>query len=213
MAAGAVFTLCLGPVAEPAGPSRRPGRDDLMAAAGRTVPDVIAPRLEVVFCGINPGLYSAAVGHHFARPGNRFWKALEASGFTPRLFQPSEERQLLRLGLGITNLVTRSTAGAADLSAEELRQGADELRGRLQRSEPRFVAFLGMSAYRTAFGRPRAALGEQSERLARSRVWLLPNPSGAQARYQLPELIAEFSRLREAVRKAPRQTRGRTRSS
>lgn len=178
---------------------RRPTREELMAAEGRRVPDVIAPGLRVLFCGINPGLYSAAVGHHFARPGNRFWKVLAAAGFTSNVFSPFEEEALLALGLGITNLVERATASATDLSPEELRQGARRLETSVQRCRPRFVGFLGMTAFRTAFRRPGAALGPQPEDVAAARIWLLPNPSGAQARYQLPELTAGFAALRRAA--------------
>jgi len=163
------------------------------------VPDVIAADLDILFCGINPGLWSAAVGHHFARPGNRFWKVLEASGFSDRVLDPVEEQQLLELGLGITNLVPRSSATAAELGREELRAGARRLRRTVQRWRPRYVVFLGMTAYRVAFDRPRAGIGEQPEPLATARVWLLPNPSGLQARYQLPDLAAAFADLRQAA--------------
>jgi double-stranded uracil-DNA glycosylase len=163
------------------------------------VPDVIAPGLDVLFCGINPGLWSAAVGHHFARPGNRFWKALEASGFSGELLDPSDERCLLDLGLGITNLVPRSTATASELGRDELRTGAKHVSRTVTRWRPRFVAFLGMTAFRMAFERPRAVLGEQPEPLSTARVWLLPNPSGAQARYQLHDLAAAFAELRAVV--------------
>ncbi|HEX9311793.1 MAG TPA: G/U mismatch-specific DNA glycosylase [Actinomycetota bacterium] len=177
----------------------RPSPTEVAAAEGRTVPDVIAPRLDVLFVGINPGLYSGAVGHHFARPGNRFWKALHGSGFTDRLLGPFEERELLRHGIGITNLVARATAGAADLSDRELRDGAAAVRRKVQRSRPRIVAILGVGAYRTAFGIPRAKVGPQPERLGKARVWVLPNPSGLNAHYQLPALVTEFVELRRAL--------------
>ena len=179
--------------------SRRPTRVDLEVATGRTVPDVIARDLDVLFCGINPGLWSAAVGHHFARPGNRFWKVLEAAGFSGGLLDPSEEHRLLELGLGITNLVPRSTATAAELGRDELRTGARRLARKVTRWGPCYVAFLGMTAYRQAFDRPRAGVGEQPEPLSTARVWLLPNPSGAQARYQLADLASVFAELRAAV--------------
>ncbi|MGD0082907.1 MAG: G/U mismatch-specific DNA glycosylase [Acidimicrobiales bacterium] len=165
------------------------------------MPDVIAPDLDVLFCGINPGLWSAAVGHHFARPGNRFWKVLQASGFSEELLDPSEEARLLELALGITNLVPRSSATAAELGRDELQAGARRLVRTVARWRPRYVAFLGMTAYRLAFDRPRAGIGEQPEPLSTARVWLLPNPSGVQARYQLPELAAAFAVLREAARR------------
>ncbi|HEV2088247.1 MAG TPA: G/U mismatch-specific DNA glycosylase [Cryptosporangiaceae bacterium] len=180
-------------------PPWRPTRQQLAAAAGATVPDLIGPDLKVLFCGINPGLYSGAVRHHFARPGNRFWKALHLAGFTDRLLSPFEEAALLPAGLGITNLVERATATAAELSAEEIRAGAARLERKIGRHRPRFVAFLGMQAYRTSFGRPKAGIGPQPEAIGDTRLWLLPNPSGLQAHYQLPDLVAAFQALREAA--------------
>lgn len=180
------------------GRPKRPSPQDLAAAAGATIPDVIGPGLDVLFCGINPGLWSAAVGHHFARPGNRFWKVLAAAGFTDGVLEASEDRRLLELGLGVTNLVARSSATAAELSREELERGAARLVGKVHRYRPRFVAFLGMGAYRTAFGRPRAVIGEQPETIGETRLWLLPNPSGAQAYYRTDELVAAFAELRRA---------------
>jgi TDG/mug DNA glycosylase family protein len=177
----------------------RPTKADVAAAAGRTIPDVLAPALRVVFVGINPGLYSAATGHHFARPGNRFWKALHAGGLTPRLLRPDEQRDLLPLGMGVTNLVARSTAVASELSADELRAGARALERKLRRVRPAFAAFLGLGAYRTAFGQPRAAIGEQPERIGDTRVWLLPNPSGLNANHQLPDLAAAFAQMAQAA--------------
>lgn len=177
----------------------RPSRAELEAAAGRTVEDLVAPGLDVLFCGINPGLWSAVVGHHFARPGNRFWRVLHLAGFTDALLDPAEEQRLVSFGVGVTNLVRRSTATAAELGPDELRAGAAEVAETVRRFAPRAVAFLGMTAYRRAFDQPRAGLGEQPEGLAGARVWVLPNPSGAQARYQLPELVELFSALRAAV--------------
>jgi len=177
----------------------RPTREEIAAALGRTVPDVIGPSLDVLFCGINPGLYSGAVGHHFARPGNRFWKTLHGAGFTDRVLSPFEERRLLACGVGITNLVERATGGAAELTAAELRSGAHRLTRKVRRLRPRVVAFLGLSAYRTAFDRPAATPGSQPEDVGGARVWLLPNPSGLNAHYQLPALVAAFSDLRAAI--------------
>ena len=174
----------------------RPTRADLEAAKDGTVRDVVARGLRVLFVGINPGLYTAAIGHHFGRPGNRFWPALHASGFTDRLLTPWEERELLGLGLGITNVVARATASAAQLSDQELRAGGERLERKVRRLRPRLVAFLGLGAYRTAFGKPRATIGPQQERIGESRVWLLPNPSGLNAHFQLPELAAAFRDLR-----------------
>jgi TDG/mug DNA glycosylase family protein len=177
----------------------KPGRADLFAAKDKTVRDVIAPRLRVLFCGINPGLYSGATGHHFARPGNRFWPTLHQSGFTPRQFHPSEERELLSYGYGITNLVPRATATADELSPLELVAGQRRLKSRVRRYQPRVVAVLGISAYRTAFAQKIASLGEQPERLEDAIVWVLPNPSGLNAHYQLVDLVEHFRMLRQVV--------------
>lgn len=177
----------------------KPSRADLLAAAGKTVPDVVAPGLQILFCGINPGLYSAFTGHHFARPGNRFWPALFASGFTERLLRPDEERELLRLGCGITNLVERASAAADELSREELVAGARMLEGKVSKHRPRIVGVLGIGAYRQAFGRPAAILGPQPESLAGASVWVLPNPSGLNAHFT-PKALAElFRKLRRQV--------------
>jgi TDG/mug DNA glycosylase family protein len=177
----------------------RPSRAEIAAAAGRTVPDVIAPGLDVLFCGINPGLYSGAVGHHFARPGNRFWRTLHLAGFTDRVLSPDEEQLLLPAGLGVTNLVERATAAADELTKDELATGARALGDRVKRFGPRFVAVLGVSAYRTAFGRREAAVGPQPERIGPARAWVLPNPSGLNANYQLPALAEAFAALRAAA--------------
>ena len=162
----------------------------------KPLPDIGGPGLQVLFCGINPGLKSAELGHNFARPGNRFWPALHGAGFTPRLLRPEEDVELPRYGLGITNFVSRATASAAELSEEELRAGAQELEALVRRWEPRVVAVVGLGAWRTAFRRPRAAIGLQEDTLAGVPVWLLPNPSGLNANHQLPELIRLFAELR-----------------
>jgi double-stranded uracil-DNA glycosylase len=177
----------------------KPTKEQLIEAVGKTVPDVIAPGLRVLFCGINPGLYTAAVGHHFARPGNRFWPVLHASGFTDRLLSPFEEQQLLELGLGITNVVARTTAAAAELTPADFIKGGRLLRNKVRRFHPRFVAVLGVGAYRAGFGHPKAVIGEQDERIADARVWVLPNPSGLNANYQLNELSRLFRVLRRAA--------------
>jgi TDG/mug DNA glycosylase family protein len=163
------------------------------------VPDIIADGLRVLFCGINPGLYSGAVGHHFARPGNRFWRALHAAGFTARVLAAWEEQELPRVGCGITNLVARATAGATELTAAELVHGAGLLETKVRRYEPRWIGVVGIGAYRTAFGRRRAQVGPQAEALAGSRLWVLPNPSGLNANHQLPELSDAFAELRKAA--------------
>lgn len=180
-------------------PPFRPTRAELEAARSLTVPDVVAPGLKVLFCGINPGLYTAAIGHHFGRPGNRFWPALHRSGFTPRQLAPWDEGELLALGLGITNLVARTTAVASELSKAELKGGGQQLVERLEKYRPGWLAMLGLGSYRAAFGLPAAPMGPQSGQLGPSRVWLLPNPSGLNAHYQLDDLAEEFARLREAI--------------
>ena len=159
------------------------------------VADLIGPDLNVLFCGINPGRLSGELGEHFARPGNRFWKLLQAGGFTDAILTPSEQCSLPALGIGITNLVDRVTAAASEVGREELRAGAKRLETKVGTWRPRCVAVLGLQAYRTAFQRPRATIGEQTESLAAARLWLLPNPSGLQARYQLPEMVTMFRSL------------------
>ncbi|MSS73110.1 MAG: G/U mismatch-specific DNA glycosylase [Candidatus Latescibacteria bacterium] len=178
----------------------RPSREELLAAAGKTVPDVIAPGLRVLFCGINPGLYTAAVGHHFARPGNRFWPTLHGAGFTDRLLSPFEERELLKGGYGITNLVARATAAADELAGEEYVEGRKGLEAKIRRYRPKCLTVLGMGAYRTGFGRPRATLGRQAETIDDAMIWVLPNPSGLNANYQMADFVWLFRELREMVK-------------
>jgi TDG/mug DNA glycosylase family protein len=182
--------------------TKAPSRADLQAAAGRTVPDVIAPNLKVLFVGINPGLYTAAIGHHFGRPGNRFWPTLYAAGFTPRLLLPHEEQELLSLGLGITNVVARATATAEELNSDEFREGGRILVEKIQRFTPRWVAVLGIGAYRAAFGKPKAVVGLQPEGLGGARLWVLPNPSGLNAHYHAGSLAEVFGDFRAAVEAA-----------
>src|SRR4051794_34706991 len=183
----------------PAAQARPPSREELQAAYGRTVPDLVAPGLRVVLCGINPSLWSGVVGYHFARPSNRLWPTLHLSGFTPRRLHPSETSELLDAGLGVTNLVPRATARADELSKAELREGVARVAAVAAQWCPQWVAFLGLSSYRIAFGRPRAGIGPQPETLGGARVWLLPNPSGLNASYQLPDLVAAYSELRTAT--------------
>ncbi|HEV3382611.1 MAG TPA: G/U mismatch-specific DNA glycosylase [Trebonia sp.] len=175
---------------------------DLDAARDRTIPDVLpspGDEFHVLFCGINPGLYSAATGWHFARPGNRFWPALHLSGFTPGQVDPSEQDQIRNYGLGITNVAPRATAQAAELTDAELREGGARLADLVEHRRPRFVAVAGMTAYRTAFARPRAAVGPQTEMLGSSHLWILPNPSGLNAQWTLPRITGAFRELKEAV--------------
>jgi TDG/mug DNA glycosylase family protein len=178
---------------------RRPTKEEIAAARDRTVPDVIAPGLDILFCGINPGLYTAAVGHHFARPGNRFWPALHAAGFTPRVLAPHEERGLLDLGYGITNVVDRATATADEVTPAELAEGGRRLVAKVTREHPRYLAVLGIGAYRSAFARPGAKLGLQPETVATTRLWVLPNPSGLNAAYSAKELARLLGELRAAA--------------
>jgi len=178
---------------------RRPTQAELLAAANKTVPDVIDSGLRVLFCGINPGLYTAAVGHHFARPGNRFWPALYHAGFTERLLSPFEERELLQSGYGITNLVERATATADELSAEELAEGGRRLAEKVRHYQPEFIAVLGIGAYRRAFKHPKVVPGRQSETLNGSTIWILPNPSGLNAHYQPQDLARLFRELKLAA--------------
>jgi double-stranded uracil-DNA glycosylase len=175
---------------------------DLAAARDRTIPDVLPgpdQEFRVLFCGINPGLYSAATGWHFARPGNRFWPALHLSGFTPRRLQPAEQELLAGYGLGITNLVPRATAQAAELTDAELREGGERLAALIQEHRPAVVAVAGVTAYRTAFGRRKAGIGPQEETLAGARLWVLPNPSGLNASWTMPRITEAFRELREAA--------------
>ena len=180
----------------------RPSKADLVAARDRLLPDVIGPGLSILFCGINPGLYTTAIGHHFGRPGNRFWPALHAGGFTDRLLSPYEDGDLLALGYGLTNLVPRTTAVAAELSSDELVAGVQALEHKIRSHKPRWLAVLGISAFRTGFGRPKAALGRQAERFGGAKVWVLPNPSGLNAHHQPSDLARIFAELkREALDK------------
>ncbi len=192
-----------GPV-EPAdraapGPPRPPTRADLAAARDLTIPDVVAPGLRVLFAGINPGLYSAATGHHFARPGNRFWPALHQAGFTVRQLRPDEQRRLLESGLGITNIVARATARADELTAAELQSGGAGLVELATSLGARCLAVLGITAYRAAFGPPDAVMGPQPLRRGGALVWVLPNPSGLNAHWPMPRLVAAFRELHATV--------------
>jgi TDG/mug DNA glycosylase family protein len=175
----------------------RPSKAQLQAAAGHTTPDLLAPGLQVLFCGINPSLYSAVVGHHFARPGNRFWPALHVSGFTPRLLQPWEEAGLLSYGLGITNVFERASASAAEVSRQDLLAGGKRLREKVLAYQPRVLAVLGVTAYRIAFEVPRAGLGLQAEKIGGTHLWVLPNPSGLNAHFQLADLVVTFRKLKK----------------
>jgi double-stranded uracil-DNA glycosylase len=177
----------------------RPAPEQLLAARDTTIPDVVAPGLRVLFAGINPGLYSAATGYHFARPGNRFWPTLHAAGFTDRVLRPEEQQQLLPLGLGITNVVARATARADELTPTEIRAGGRALTAKVERLAPRWIAIVGITVYRAAFDRPGATTGRQEQTLGSARLWVLPNPSGLNAHYAGPRLADAFRELREAA--------------
>jgi TDG/mug DNA glycosylase family protein len=176
-----------------------PTKAQLKAAHGKTLPDVIAPNLKVLFCGINPGLYTAAIGHHFGRPGNRFWPTLYQAGFTPRLLSPFEEQELLSLGYGITNVVDHATAAADELNDDDYRAGGKRLIRKVERYQPMVLAILGVGAYRVAFGRKAARVGKQDERIGETELWVLPNPSGLNAHFQKPEMANVFRDLRKAI--------------
>lgn len=177
----------------------KPTPSQIAAAVGRKIPDVIADGLDVLLIGINPSLYSAAVGHHFARPGNRFWPALHEGGFTPRLFSPWEDRRLIEHGVGLTNIAPRATARADEVQPEELLAGAKALVRKVRRRRPRCVAFLGVTAFREAFFRKKAVMGRQAETIGDAWIWVLPNPSGLNAHYQAADFARLFAELREAV--------------
>ncbi|MGV9557902.1 G/U mismatch-specific DNA glycosylase [Streptomyces sp. NPDC003522] len=172
---------------------------ELEAARDRLVPDVVAGGLRVLFCGINPGLMSAVTGHHFARPGNRFWPVLHLSGFTPGLLKPAEQRELLSYGLGITNVVARASARADELTAQEYREGGRLLREKVLRLEPRWLAVVGVTAYRVAFDDRTAEIGPQERTIGDTRVWVLPNPSGLNAHWTTATMAQEYARLRVAA--------------
>lgn len=179
----------------------KPDRKELEDSVGKTIPDIIARNLDILFCGINPGLYSAAVKHHFARPGNRFWPLLHLSGFTPRILSPFEDAILPSMGIGITNLVARATATAAELGREELRDGFRLLEEKVKRTTPKVVAILGVGAYRVASDNKKAAIGKQPEAIGDSVLWVLPNPSGINANYQINELIILFRELYKFIKR------------
>jgi len=184
--------------------SFKPTREELARATGKRLRDVLAPKLKIVFCGINPGLYSGAVGHHFARPGNRFWPALHQAGFTKRVLSPFEDRSLPKYGLGVTNIVQRATRDESELTDDQLRGGGRALLRKVRRYRPKVIAFLGMGAYRKAFGRaPHPPIGPQSHDLAGTRVWVLPNTSGLTAAYK----PADFARLFKLLRRDAQRRR------
>jgi len=182
-------------------PQRRPGKKDLEAARSKTVRDIVSPGLDILFAGINPGLYTAAIGHHFGRPGNRFWPALFESGLIPRRLSPYESADLLKSKFGITNLIPRATAREDELTLEEYRAGAKRLRRKILRYKPRVAAFLGLGLYRIAFARPKAAVGLQKEKIGSTLLWVFPNPSGLNAHFQVRDYARLFRGMKKIIRK------------
>ncbi|NEQ43446.1 MAG: G/U mismatch-specific DNA glycosylase [Leptolyngbya sp. SIOISBB] len=173
----------------------KPSKADLQAAYNQRVPDIIGPNLKILFCGINASIYSAAVGHHFARPGNRLWKTLHQSGLTDRLLSPAEDRTLLNYGYGMTNIVARATARADELDNTELQQGYVDLVDKITQYRPQWLAILGITAYRVAFEQRQAKIGRQTTQIGDTKIWVLPNPSGLNAHYQLDDLASLYAEL------------------
>jgi len=177
----------------------KPSKEDLRDATNRTTEDLIDYNIKVLFCGINPGIWSGATGFHFAKPGNRFWKALHFGGFSDRVLHPSEEHELLENGYGITSFCKRTTARADELSNEEIVQGGKNLVKKIEKFKPQMLAVLGIGVYRTAFNQSKAKLGLQDTKIGNTRIWLLPNPSGLNAHYQINDLAKLFGELKQAV--------------
>jgi TDG/mug DNA glycosylase family protein len=176
----------------------KPSPAELLAAQGKFLPDILAPNLKILFSGINPSVYSAAVGHHFARPGNRFWPTLHAAGFTNRRLSPVEDRTLLDLGFGLTNIVPAATAKAEELSLAQLVAGKRQLLRKVRQYAPHCLAVLGLTYFRTAWDQPKAKVGLQATRIGSTVVWVLPNPSGLNASYQIPRMAALYREMRES---------------
>ncbi len=177
----------------------KPTKQEIADAYNKSVPDIIAPNLIILFCGINPGLYTAAVQNHFGRPGNKFWKALYAAQLTPRLFHPSEQEKLLKLGIGITNLVNRATVKADEVAKDEFIRGGKELIIKVKRYKPQWVAFVGIQAYRTAFFQPHAKVGKQKNKIGNASVWILPSSSGLNAHYPPQKYNQTFRELKQEL--------------
>lgn len=180
---------------------KKPTKEQLLRAKGIKMKDILAPNLKILFCGINPGLYSAATGHHFARPGNKFWKALFLSGLTDHLYSPEEDINLIEKGMGITNFVNKATVSAEELSLDDFKKGTKVLEEKVNRYEPRYLVFLGIGAYRLAFSRPKAKLGLQKEEIGETKLWVMPNPSGLNAHFQVDTLADMFKQLKQCAYK------------
>ncbi len=177
----------------------KPSKEQIAQSVNKQIYDVIAPGIKLLFCGINPGLYTAAIKKHFGRPGNRFWPALFAGGITPRLYSPFEQHLLLLDNIGITNLVNRATARADEVEEKELQKGAEVLSQKIAKYKPEAVAILGITTYRTAFKKPKAKLGIQEDVISGAKIWVLPNPSGLNAHFQIKELGLLFAQLNSGV--------------
>ena len=167
--------------------------------AATALPDLIVPGLSAVFCGLNPGLAAAAVGHHFEGRGNRFWRTLHLAGFTERELKPADDAQLLTYGYGLATVVCRPTASATELSRKEYADAADGLIGRLNRFRPAYIAFLGKDAYAAMSHQKHVPWGLQRQPLGTTKVWLLPNPSGRNRSFSLGSLVVAYREFREAA--------------
>jgi TDG/mug DNA glycosylase family protein len=176
-----------------------PSKEELEKAATKTVVDLIRPGLKILFVGINPGLYTAYTGFHYARPGNRFWPTIHAAGFTDRLLKPSESSEMLKHGYGMTNVVARASVSASELSKEEYQKGGRILTEKVTRYKPQWVAFVGIQAYREAFNKPKATTGLQPDKIGESKVWVLPSPSGLNAHYKPADFARVFREFKYAT--------------
>ncbi len=180
-------------------------RTELERFRDQTVPDLVGPGLQLLFVGINPGLWTAATQTHFAHPSNRFYPALLRSGLIEREidrsagFTDEDRRHLIERGIGISNLVRRATARASELSAVELREGGAALVDNVEAWRPRVVAVSGITAYRTAFGQTRASLGLQNQRMGDATLWVVPNPSGLNAHETIGSLAEWFTLVGQAA--------------
>ncbi len=179
----------------------KPTQEEIIAAKNKTIDDVIDYNLKILFCGINPGLYTAAIGHNFGRSGNRFWPSLFEAGFTPEILSPFDEKKLLNYGLGITNFVARATAKADEIQKEEFIEGGEILKEKIKKYKPKILAVLGIGAYRIAFDKSKAKVGLQEENIGETKIWVLPNPSGLNAGYNFEKIVETLRELKIASEK------------
>jgi TDG/mug DNA glycosylase family protein len=180
-------------------PLARAPAGDILPRVSEILPDVIAPGLRILFCGVNPGASSAAAGHSFANPSTRFWRTLYGAGLTPRLLTAQEDQSLVTFGLGLTAAAPRPSRRAADVSRAESRAGVARLRWKVETYAPRALAFLGKPAFAAITGQAAVGWGRQAERFARAEVWVLPNPSGLNRRFSLDQLVEAYAALGDAV--------------